>query len=67
MRRVMRVPRSSRPPVDGFLDSTQHLPGEPLWWCPEEEVFVGPSHAELFNADGQLIEVRQRAILIGSE
>jgi hypothetical protein len=42
--------------VDGFLDSTQHLPGEPLWWCPEEEVFVGPSHAELFNGDGQLIE-----------
>src|SRR5918999_772953 len=42
--------------VEGFLDSTQHLPGEPLWWCPVEEVFVGPSHAELFNADGQLIE-----------
>jgi nitrite reductase/ring-hydroxylating ferredoxin subunit len=42
--------------VDGFLDSTQHLPGEHLWWCVDEEVFLAPWHAELFNADGQLIE-----------
>lgn len=28
--------------VDGFLDSTQHLPGEHLWWCVDEEVFAGP-------------------------
>lgn len=28
--------------VDGFLDSTQHLPGELLWWCPEEESSCDP-------------------------
>jgi hypothetical protein len=37
------------------VNSAQHLPGERLWWCPDEKVFVSPSHGELFGANGHYL------------
>lgn len=40
--------------VTVFRAHAQHLDGEELWWCPQEEVFVSPAHGDLFDADGRL-------------
>lgn len=46
-----------------LVADAQHLDGEGLWWCPDEEVFVGPTHGELFDPAGQLVAGPARADL----
>ena len=42
--------------VTVFDTDVHHLPGErALWWCPDEQVFASPTHAELFDANGHAI------------
>src|SRR5688572_24093152 len=41
--------------VDVFVPDPRHLAGDTLWWCPHEEVFVGPEHGEAFTRDGLAI------------
>jgi Rieske Fe-S protein len=41
--------------VQVFAADPRHLPDEPLWWCPNEQVFVGPFHGEQFARDGRYI------------
>ena len=44
----------NRVPV--FDTNVQHLPGEnALWWCPTEQVFVAPTHAETVSRSGKAI------------
>lgn len=38
-----------------FAADTRHLPDDTLWWCPNEEVFVGVEHGEWFNRDGLVL------------
>ena len=38
-----------------FAADTRHLPDDTLWWCPNEEVFVGAEHGELFDRDGLVL------------
>jgi hypothetical protein len=38
-----------------FVNSAQHLPGEQVWWCADEKVFLSPSPGELFDADGRYL------------
>lgn len=39
-----------------FDTNVQHLPGESaLWWCPTEQIFVAPTHAETFAKSGKAI------------
>jgi Rieske Fe-S protein len=38
--------------VTALADDPNHLPGEALWWCPHDEVFIGPRHGEIFDGDG---------------
>lgn len=48
--------------VTVFDTNVQHLPTErTLWWCPDEQVFASPTHAELFDADGRAIGGPARA------
>ncbi|HEX5587408.1 MAG TPA: hypothetical protein VFZ17_08880 [Acidimicrobiia bacterium] len=45
-----------RAKITVFDTDVHHLVGERgLWWCPNEEVFVSPTHAELFDRDGRAI------------
>lgn len=39
--------------VSAFANDAQHLAGEGLIWCPSEQMFAGPNHGELFDAEGQ--------------
>ena len=42
--------------VTVFDTNVHHLPGEnALWWCPNEQVFVSPTHAETFSRSGKAI------------
>lgn len=41
--------------VQVFAADPRHLPGEPLWWCPNEQIFVGPFHGEQFARDGRYL------------
>jgi nitrite reductase/ring-hydroxylating ferredoxin subunit len=42
--------------VTVFISSAQHLPGETtLWWCPNEQVFYSPTHAERFAPNGTVL------------
>jgi nitrite reductase/ring-hydroxylating ferredoxin subunit len=53
-RPVFLVRRGSS--VTAFLTNVHHIPGEHvLWWCPNEQLFVSPTHAEAFDADGTVI------------
>jgi nitrite reductase/ring-hydroxylating ferredoxin subunit len=39
-----------------FDTNVQHLRGENgLWWCPKEQIFVAPTHAETFTRSGKAI------------
>lgn len=40
--------------VRAFLAQTRHLQNEPLWWCPAEEVLLGPDHGAMFLSNGRL-------------
>jgi Rieske Fe-S protein len=40
--------------VSAFRATSPHL-GEPLWWCPNEEFFISPSHGELFDIHGRWV------------
>lgn len=46
-----------------FVADAQHLDGEGLWWCPDEKVFLAPTHGELFDPGGQLVAGPARADL----
>jgi Rieske Fe-S protein len=37
-----------------FAARTTHLPGEPLWWCPAEQLFSSPFHGEVWDRDGRV-------------
>jgi nitrite reductase/ring-hydroxylating ferredoxin subunit len=41
--------------VIAFVNSSQHMPGEKIWWCRKEEVFAAPTHGETFDAQGRRI------------
>ncbi|MFA5883081.1 MAG: hypothetical protein WDA60_04450 [Acidimicrobiia bacterium] len=42
--------------VKTFLTDMHHIPGETvLVWCPKDEVFVSPTHGELFDRSGAVI------------
>src|SRR5829696_6565220 len=39
-----------------FDTNVHHLPGEKaLWWCPKEQLFIAPTHAETFSKSGKAI------------
>lgn len=38
--------------VTALADDPNHLPGAARWWCPHDEVFVGPQHGQIFDRDG---------------
>ena len=38
--------------VTAFRNSAQHLRGEFVWWCPDQQVFEAPTHGERFDRDG---------------
>jgi Rieske Fe-S protein len=39
-----------------FVDDAQHLRGERIQWCPNEQVFYAPTHGEMFRIDGNAIQ-----------
>jgi len=41
--------------VIALRDDAQHLPGERLWWCPNERHFFAPTHGETFDLRGRKI------------
>jgi hypothetical protein len=42
--------------VTVFDTNVHHLPGErALWWCPDEKLFVAPTHAETFSETGRAV------------
>ncbi len=48
--------------VTVFDTNVQHLQGENgLWWCPNEQLFVAPTHAETFARSGKAIGGPARA------
>jgi nitrite reductase/ring-hydroxylating ferredoxin subunit len=48
--------------VTVFDTDVQHLRGENyLWWCPNEQLFVAPTHGETFTRSGKAIAGPARA------
>jgi hypothetical protein len=39
-----------------FVDDAQHLDGEQVWWCPAEQLFAAPTHAERFDIQGRHVD-----------
>lgn len=42
--------------LTAFVVDVRHLSGEPLWWCPNEGIFAGPFHGEMFDRQGRRID-----------
>jgi Rieske Fe-S protein len=42
--------------VTVFVGNAQHLAGETVEWCPNEQYFYSPEHGELFRPDGALLQ-----------
>jgi Rieske Fe-S protein len=42
--------------LTAYIGYANHLPGEQIWWCPHQEVFVSPFHGEVFDRFGRVLE-----------
>ena len=38
-----------------FLSDARHLPGDTLWWCPNEQIFIEVEHGSSFDRQGRKI------------